>query len=74
MKYRQMAKRNMTKRPGNHGLFFYTLCVRELRVFANVDTEKMKAPSFKMVLTAVGKYAYRRQDGIYVVPAGCLKD
>lgn len=23
---------------------------------------------------AVGKFAYRRKDGIYVVPIGCLKD
>lgn len=110
------------------GLFFETLCVRDLRVFVDVidgqvyhfrdrsglecdtvihlrngsyglieiklggeklinegvaalmklsskiDTTKMKAPSFMMVLTAVGKYAYRRKDGIYVVPIGCLKD
>lgn len=38
-----------------------------------IDTTKMKAPSFMMVLTAVGDYAYRRNDGIYVVPIGCLK-
>ncbi len=110
------------------GLFFETLCVRDLRVFAEVldgqvyhyrdndklecdavvhlrngtyglaeiklggdkliedgvatlltlankiDTTKMKAPSFLMVLTAVGKYAFRRDDGVYVVPIGCLKD
>lgn len=110
------------------GLFFETLCVRDLRVYADandgnvfhyrdksglecdavvhlrngsyglievklggeklinegvealtklsnkIDTTKMKAPSFRMVLTAVGKYAYRREDGIYVVPVGCLKD
>ena len=110
------------------GLFFETLCVRDLRVFADaldgqvyhyrdknglecdtvvhlrngsyglieiklggekliqegvdalteltgkIDTTKMKAPSFRMVLTAVGKFAYRREDGIYVVPIGCLKD
>ena len=110
------------------GLFFETLCVRDLRVFADaldgqvyhyrdknglecdavvhlrngsyglieiklggeeliqdgvdaltelsakIDTTKMKSPSFKMVLTAVGKFAYRREDGIYVVPIGCLKD
>lgn len=110
------------------GLFFETLCVRDLRVFADaldggvfhyrdksglecdavihlrngnyglveiklggdklindgaatltklaskIDTTKMKAPSFLMVLTAVGKYAYRRDDGIFVVPIGCLKD
>ena len=40
---------------------------------STIDTEKMKAPSFKMVLTAVGNLAYRREDGIYVVPIGCLK-
>lgn len=39
-----------------------------------IDTSKMKSPSFRMILTAVGKYAYRREDGIYVVPIGCLKD
>lgn len=37
-----------------------------------IDTSKMNAPSFMMVLTAVGDYAYRRQDGIYIVPIGCL--
>ncbi len=39
-----------------------------------IDTTRMKAPAFKMVLTAVGKFAYRREDGIYIVPVGCLKD
>ena len=110
------------------GLFFETLCIRDLRVFTDVlngtvyhyrdknglecdavihlrngsyglveiklggdyaieegaktlnkladkiDTTKMKQPSFKMVLTAVGKYAFRRSDGVYVVPIGCLKN
>ena len=110
------------------GLFFETLCVRDLRVYAEVldgqvfhfrdrtglecdavvhlrngkyglieiklggdrlidegaenlktlssriDTDKMKAPSFLMILTAVGKFAYQRKDGVYVVPVGCLKD
>ena len=111
------------------GLFFETLCVRDLRVYADalggsvyhfrdknglecdavvhlrngkyglievklggdklieegarnlvtleskIDTDKMKSPSFKMVLTGVGKYAYQRpQDGVYVVPIGCLRD
>ncbi len=110
------------------GFFFETLCVRDLRVFADaldgkvyhyrdksglecdtvihlrngsyglveiklggqsliddgarvlnqlagqIDTTRMKAPSFKMVLTATGEYSYRRpEDGIYVVPVGCLK-
>lgn len=110
------------------GLFFETMCIRDLRVYADaldgtvyhyrdknglecdavvhlrngsyglieiklggdtwieegaktlntlaglIDTTRMKAPSFCMVLTGVGNYAYRRQDGIYVVPVGCLKD
>ncbi len=110
------------------GLFFETLCVRDLRVYAEandgevfhyrdknglecdavvhlrngnyglieiklggdtrieegaanlnalekkIDTTKMKNPSFKMVLTAVGQYAYMRKDGVMVVPIGCLKE
>ncbi|MDE6552351.1 MAG: DUF4143 domain-containing protein [Muribaculaceae bacterium] len=39
-----------------------------------IDTTKMKSPSFLMVLTAVGDYAYRREDGILVVPIGSLRD
>lgn len=43
-------------------------------VAEQIDTTRMKSPSFKMILTATGKYAYRRpEDGIYVVPIGCLK-
>ena len=110
------------------GLFFETMCIRDLRVFADalngkvyhfrdktglecdavvhlrngsyglievklggdklieegaknlkslknkIDTTKMKAPSFLMVLIGVGDYAYRRPDGVYLVPIGCLKD
>jgi predicted AAA+ superfamily ATPase len=110
------------------GLFFETLCVRDLRVYADalngkvyhfrdkhglecdsvvhlrngsyglieiklggenlieegaknllllsdkIDTTRMKAPAFKMVLIGIGKYAYRRPDGVLVVPIGCLKD
>lgn len=40
---------------------------------SKIDTNKMKAPSFMMVLTGIGQYAYRRPDGVYVVPIGCLK-
>lgn len=39
-----------------------------------IDTTKMKVPSFLMVLTAVGNYAYKRTDGVFVVPIGCLKE
>lgn len=110
------------------GLLFETLCVRDLRVFADylngkvyhyrdknglecdavvhlrngsyglveiklggdrlieeavanlkklesiLDSDKMKKPAFLMVLTGVGEYAYRRKDGIYIVPVGCLKN
>ncbi len=47
-----------------------------LQVLANkLDTTRMKAPSFLMVLTGVGDYAYKRpEDGVLVVPVGCLKD
>ena len=47
---------------------------RLARLTAKLDTTKMKAPSFLMILTAVGRHAYRRKDGIYIVPIGCLKD
>ena len=111
-----------------YGLFFETLCVRDLRVFAEsldgsvyhyrdntglecdavvhlrngkyglieiklggdslinegaenlkklagkIDTTKMKPPSFLMVLTGVGQYAYKREDGVLVVPIGCLRN
>ena len=40
----------------------------------NIDLSKMKKPSFLMVLTATGDFAYRNNDGIYIVPIGCLKD
>lgn len=40
---------------------------------AKIDTDRMQAPSFLMVLTGIGDYAYCRHDGVYVVPIGCLK-
>lgn len=40
---------------------------------AKIDTDKMNAPSFMMVLTGIDHYAYCRQDGVYVVPIGSLK-
>ncbi|MBR4323405.1 DUF4143 domain-containing protein [Treponema sp.] len=110
------------------GLFFETMCVRDLRVFAesldgsvyhyrdntglecdavvhlrngkyglieiklggedainegaatlkklqkSIDTSKMKEPSFLMVLTGLGDYPYKREDGVLVVPIGVLKN
>lgn len=45
-----------------------------LKLRSKIDTEKMNNPSFMMILTATGNYAYKREDGIFVVPIGCLKD
>lgn len=44
-----------------------------LSLASKIDTDRMAAPSFMMVVTGVGQYAYRREDGVYVVPIGCLK-
>lgn len=38
-----------------------------------VDTDKVGEPSFLMVVTG-GEFAYQREDGVLVVPLGCLKD
>ena len=38
-----------------------------------IDVTKMNKPSFLMILTGT-KLGYRREDGIYVVPIGCLRD
>ncbi len=43
-----------------------------LKLASKVDEQKMNKPSFLMILTA-GQFAYRRDDGVYVVPIGCLK-
>lgn len=45
------------------------------RLSEKIDTDKMNKPSFMMVLTGVGQYAYRRpQDGVLVVPVGSLRN
>jgi len=43
------------------------------KLSGKINTEKMKSPAFLMVLTAVGKFAYKREDGVWVVPIGTLK-
>lgn len=45
-----------------------------IELAGNIDTDKMPAPSFMAVIIGVGKYAYQRKDGVYVIPIGCLKD
>ena len=69
-------------RNGNYGLIEIKLGGEKLieegasvlkKLESKIDTGRMKAPSFKMVLTGIGDYAYPRRDGILVVPVGCLK-
>jgi len=43
-----------------------------LKLKEKIDLEKMKAPSFLMILTGT-QLAYRREDGVFIVPIGCLK-
>lgn len=70
-------------RNGNYGLIEIKLGGETLieegaaslkKLAGKIDTERMNAPSFMMVLTAIGAYAYQRKDGVFVVPIGCLKD
>lgn len=44
-----------------------------LKLKEKVDTEKMREPSFLLVLTG-GQFAYRRKDAVWIVPIGCLKN
>jgi hypothetical protein len=44
-----------------------------IKLSEKVDTDKLGQPSFLMVLTG-GQYAYKRADGVWVVPIGCLRD
>ncbi len=47
--------------------------VHLLELIDKVNTEKMREPSFLMILTGT-EIAYRREGGVYIVPLGCLKD
>lgn len=44
------------------------------RLEKKIDTEKMNKPSFKMVIIGIGKFAYQRDDGVFVVPITSLKN
>lgn len=47
---------------------------KNLRKLAErVDTDITGKPSFLAVITCT-QYAYRRDDGVYVVPIACLRD
>jgi len=43
-----------------------------LKLTSKIDTEKMKKPAFLMVLCGVAPFAYKREDGVFVVPITCL--
>ena len=70
-------------RNGRYGLIEVKLGGKELiekgaatlnKIGSLIDTTKMKKPSFKMVLTAVGQIAYHRsEDDVVVCPISCLK-
>ena len=45
-----------------------------LKLSDRIDTTKMSKPSFMMVLCGIAPFAYRREDGVFVVPISCLKD
>ena len=44
------------------------------KVLGKIDTDKMGEPSFMAVITGTGEYAYRRGDGILVIPIGALSN
>ena len=44
-----------------------------LKLKDSIDTDKMSLPSFLAILTA-GEYAYDLDNGVSVIPIGCLKD
>ena len=44
-----------------------------IKLSQKIDTDKMNKPAFLMVLTG-GQVAYKRPDGVLVVPISCLKD
>ncbi|MCK5847925.1 MAG: ATP-binding protein, partial [Caldisericia bacterium] len=66
-------------RNGSYGLIEMKLGGKEIDEAAKnllslknkINTDKMKEPSFLMILTAT-EFGYRRKDGIYVLPCGCL--
>ena len=83
-KQSQRLRCNLDLRNGSYGLIEIKLGGADLindgaeslkTLSDKIDTTKMKKPSFLMVLTGIGDYAYKRpKDGVLVVPIGCLRD
>jgi len=70
-------------RNGNYGLIEIKLGGEKLieegavslrSLAGKIDVDKMSKPSFLMVLTGIGKFAYTRADGVVVVPINMLRD
>ncbi len=55
---------------GKEAIEYAAKTLKELE--GRIDKEKMGSPSFLMVLTGVGSYAWRREDGVFVVPVSTL--
>ena len=45
-----------------------------IKLSEKIDTNKMQKPAFMMVLCGIAPFAYKREDGVFVVPISCLKD
>ena len=57
------------------GQKFIEDAAENLKSWSNkIDTSKMPAPSFLMIVIGIGEFAYKREDGIFIVPIGCLKN
>lgn len=50
-----------------------TAAANLIKLKEKIDTNKMHEPSFLMIVTGT-EFAYRRNDGVLVVPIGCLKN
>ena len=44
------------------------------KVLRRIDTDKMGEPAFMAIVTGTDRYAYRRDDGIFIIPLGALKN
>ena len=42
------------------------------KLASEIDTKRMRQPSFKMIIVATGDFAYQRPDGVIVCPIGAL--
>ena len=48
--------------------------IRRMNFPQTTEQKFHKSPNKMAVIIGVGQYAYQRQDGVYVIPIGCLKD